>query len=271
MVDFKILNLNYLESIQPMNFPDFKLNSFILITNGWALLQIDFDEHIAIKNKIFFIDRFKQWNWIKTENLSGYLVQFTDTYYNIIYTGNPKIKSDQSLYGEIPPFIKTRAEETNSWIKILDLIDNEYSNLTENSKEIICLNLKILVLMYRRKAIMKNNIFIHDRKNQKMHEFRKLVNSRYGFLRSTKDYAFELNLSPNYLNALCKEVYLKTASEIISERVILESKRLLSRTGLTVSEISDKLGFKDNSYFGRYFKKAVGMPPEKYRLVNLNH
>jgi AraC-like DNA-binding protein len=63
------------------------------------------------------------------------------------------------------------------------------------------------------------------------------------------------------------EVLSKTTSEVVQERIILEAKRLLAHTGLNVSEISYKLGFKDNSYFGRYFKKAVGLSPDRYRRI----
>ena len=84
-------------------------------------------------------------------------------------------------------------------------------------------------------------------------------------LRSTKDYAHRLNITPNYLNALCQEFFLKTASEIIRERTILEAKRLLMHSGLSVSEIAYKIGFTDNSYFGRYFKNDTGMTPKNFR------
>jgi len=137
----------------------------------------------------------------------------------------------------------------------------------ENSKEVICLSLKILILMYRRNTILNVELWEGDHKRQLLNEFRKLVNNRFVELRTAKDYALTLNISPNYLNALCKEIYFKTVSEIIQERVILEAKRLLTHTVLNVSEISYKLGFKDNSYFGRYFRKAVGVSPEKYRTA----
>ena len=146
----------------------------------------------------------------------------------------------------------------------------EYSDLKENSKEIICLGLKILIMMYRRNAYSMGNLIIADRKKQLLSEFRKLVNNGFAELKTPKGFAQMLNISPNYLNAICKEIYNKTVSEIIQERVILEAKRLLAHTGLSVSEISYKLGFEDNSYFGRYFKKAVGMPPEKYRTITYN-
>ena len=117
--------------------------------------------------------------------------------------------------------------------------------------------------MYRRNSPSGVIIFESSQKKQLLNEFRKLVNNRFSSLRTTKDYARELNISPNYLNALCQEFFFKTVSEILQERVILEAKRMLMHTSLSISEIAYKLGFNDNSYFGRYFKKVVGMTPEK--------
>ncbi|MBK8883278.1 MAG: hypothetical protein IPN67_13095 [Bacteroidales bacterium] len=66
-----------------------KWNSIVYITGGNGVIQIDFDEFSALENKIFFIEKYKVWNINKTNNLKGYLVQFTDIFYNHIYTGNP--------------------------------------------------------------------------------------------------------------------------------------------------------------------------------------
>ena len=196
------------------------------------------------------------------------MVQFTDLFYNLIYTGNPKIKSDQSLIGEFTPFIKIDDDNKNELKNVIDIMLKEYSCLKENSKEIICLSLKVMILMYRRNAYREENLFVADRKKQLLSDFRKLVNSKFMELKTPKEFAQMLNITPNYLNALCKDIYNKTVTELIQERIILESKRLLAHSGLSVSEISYKLGFKDNSYFGRYFKKVVGMPPEKFRTIN---
>lgn len=247
-----------------------KWHTFIYITGGSGVIQIDFDEHVTIKNKIFFIEKYKYWSWVKMEQLDGVMVQFTDSFYNHIYTGNPKIKSDQSLIGDFQPFIKIEENNVKYWKNVFDNILYEDNHYRENSKEIICLSLKILILMYHRNVFSKGIMIISDRKKQLLGEFRKLVNSKFLEWKNPKEFAIQLNITPNYLNALCKETYFKTVSEIIQERVILEAKRLLAHTGLSISEISYKLGFNDNSYFGRYFKKMVGMPPEKYRTINYN-
>ncbi|MBK8883279.1 MAG: helix-turn-helix domain-containing protein [Bacteroidales bacterium] len=109
--------------------------------------------------------------------------------------------------------------------------------------------------MYRRNSMFSDKLFESRRKKQLLNEFRKLVNIRFVTLRSVKVYARELNITPNYLNALCQEFFIKTAGEIIDERIILEAKRMLMHSRFIISEVAYKLGFKDNSYIGRYLRK----------------
>ena len=81
----------------------------------------------------------------------------------------------------------------------------------------------------------------------------------------TKKYAHEyaslMNISEKHLNRICKECLNKTTSEIIAERIIIEAKRLLIHKQHSVSEIAANLGFDDNSYFSRFFKKNCGETP----------
>ena len=72
-------------------------------------------------------------------------------------------------------------------------------------------------------------------------------------------------ITPNHLNSLCKEFLGHSAGEIIRDRVILEAKRLLVIKDYSVSEIAYDLNFNDNSYFTKFFKKAVGITPEEFR------
>ncbi len=267
---FRIFSLSSLQLNRNHKKSKGKWYSFIYINKGSGILQIDFDEHVALKNSVFFIEKYKYWTWLKHKNIGGVLVQFTDSFYNIIYTGNPKIKSDQSLISDINPFIVIQDIHEKEWANVFDILLLEYSLLKENSKEILCLVLKILILMYRRNAYAKNLMVISDRRKQLLSEFRKLVNNKFIEIKTPKEYAVRLNITPNYLNSLCKEIYEKTVSEIIQERVILEAKRMLAHSGLSVSEIGYKLGFVDNSYFGRYFKKSVGTSPDRYRNLNYN-
>jgi AraC-like DNA-binding protein len=268
--DFKVIPFDGFILADDRNNQNNRFYTLILIKSGTGSLKIDFNMYSARKNRIFLIDKYRKIYWNQSENLEGIILQFTDNFYNQIYTGNPKIKSDQTLTGEFPPSIIIDPEEESEWNNLVDSILREYSKKFENSREIICLCLKVLIMFYRRKASLSDHLFIADRKQKIISDFTKLLNSRFNELKTSKDFAEHLNISPNYLNAVCKEILNKTVSHYIRERIILEARRLLTHTELTVSEISFRLGFKDNSYFGRYFKKAVGISPERFKIANYN-
>jgi AraC-like DNA-binding protein len=80
-----------------------------------------------------------------------------------------------------------------------------------------------------------------------------------------KEYAELLYITPNHLNALCRDLVGKTAGELIRERVLLEAKRLLTNLNITAAEIAYELNFQDNSYFSRFFRKYTGQTPEIFR------
>jgi AraC family transcriptional activator of pobA len=83
--------------------------------------------------------------------------------------------------------------------------------------------------------------------------------------REVKYYSNELNITPKYLNHLCKIHSGITASAWIQryakERIIL----LLENRNLNISEIADEMKFSSRSFFTRYVKKLVGVTPKEYR------
>ena len=95
--------------------------------------------------------------------------------------------------------------------------------------------------------------------------FLELVEYNNGLKKSVRHYAALLNTSPQSLNAACQRSLGRTATQIVSESVIAESKRLLLYTSATVSEIAFSLEFSDASHFTKFFKKIVGTTPQLYR------
>ena len=83
--------------------------------------------------------------------------------------------------------------------------------------------------------------------------------------RSVAFYAGKLCVTPKYLSLLVKNVSNRTAGEWIDNYVVLEAKALLSSSTLSIQEISDRLNFANQSFFGKYFKQHVGISPTEYR------
>ncbi|WP_370896482.1 AraC family transcriptional regulator [Chryseobacterium gossypii] len=246
--------------------------SLIIIKSGKGSHTIDSAEYKITDNRIFLITYGQVHTWLQLENAEGYVINFTKSFYNLIYTGNNKIKSDLINISAIP-YIDVDENSMEEWLLLADLIHKEYQHIRKECRELICIYLKAALIKYRRDHGAISDAVIHkrDRKLVLIQQFNELVNLRHKQWKLPKQYADALCISPNYLNIIVKRSLGRSAGYIIKDRIILEAKRLLRNTDLTVSEIGNELGFTDKSNFGKYFKKQVGLTPEVYRRQEFNN
>lgn len=98
-----------------------------------------------------------------------------------------------------------------------------------------------------------------------MQRFLDEVKAHFKRERQVQFYADRLCLTPKYLSTLIKKISGRGAAEWINGFVIEEACALLNGTPLTAQQISCELGFPSQSFFGKYFKRAVGLSPNEYR------
>ena len=87
--------------------------------------------------------------------------------------------------------------------------------------------------------------------------------------RSVEYYASQLGITPKYLSLISNKKTGKSASKLIEEAVIHVAKELLMQPGLSILEVSERLNFVSQSFFGKYFKQRVGISPSRYKVQNL--
>jgi AraC-like DNA-binding protein len=84
-------------------------------------------------------------------------------------------------------------------------------------------------------------------------------------LRSASDFAGQLNVHVNHLNRAVRETTQKTTSQLITERLVQESKTLLKQSRWPISDVAYALGFNEVTHFNNFFKKHVQVSPTKFR------
>lgn len=83
--------------------------------------------------------------------------------------------------------------------------------------------------------------------------------------RLVEHYAAQLSLSSKHLSRVVKRQTGYSPSEWIEQFVVLEAKVLLRSSSMSVQQIAIDLGFPSQSFFGKYFKKSVGVTPRQFR------
>lgn len=104
-----------------------------------------------------------------------------------------------------------------------------------------------------------------DRQDLRVQEFCLLLEKNFDKPWSVADYAALMNLSTSHLTRVCRAILGAPPNALVRQRRILEARRLLEYTSLSVSEVALRCGFRETAFFSRSFKSIVGVAPLAYR------
>jgi len=80
-------------------------------------------------------------------------------------------------------------------------------------------------------------------------------------------YARHLRVNPRRLTAVCRQIMGRTPASLLEERCMVEARRYLAQSELSVQEIAFRLGYEDPSYFNKVFRKVVKDTPGRFRAA----
>ena len=103
------------------------------------------------------------------------------------------------------------------------------------------------------------------KKNPLLSRFAELIESNFTESKSVAFYAGKLAVTPNYLNILSKNHLKLTAKELIDKRIVLEAKRLLLGSDLSIKQIGYSLGFSSSAAFAAFILRKTGFYPKMFR------
>lgn len=135
-------------------------------------------------------------------------------------------------------------------------------------REVLMSYMQVLFCDGYNQMIANNNVDeLHTESRQQIifESFLAQVQKHYTKQRNINFYADILCITPKYLSQIIRMASGRYAGDWIRDYVILEAKAMLKSNKYTVQQVSDLLNFANASFFGKYFKAAVGCSPRKYQ------
>ncbi|WP_207815862.1 helix-turn-helix domain-containing protein [Pseudomonas sp. BNK-6] len=149
---------------------------------------------------------------------------------------------------------------------LFSALQNEYQGQQPAREMLMHALVSMIVVWIGRQALQRSSSSQRpQRAREYFNGFIQLVEAHYREHVKVEDLAHKLGISVSHLNGTCRELAGQPALQIMHERQLLEAKRLLTYTGMTIYEISDDLGFSDPTNFTRLFRRREGISPKVFR------
>ena len=230
----------------------------LLFTKGGGYHTIDFEKIPVKKGEIYFMVPGQVHSWEFEGDVDGYIVNFDEELFRSFVADSRYLERFPFFSGNTTDgVVLLPAEQTSAGIELLQAAEQEIMAKAAFNTDKVCVLLLSLFIMIARTQNKTNTQ--PDKAHPSLlmlHNFRKLLGQYYHQYKLPKEYAAMLYVTPNHLNALCKD---------------LQAKRELVNMDTGIADIAYKLGFADNSYFTKFFKKYAGITPEAFRSNWHNH
>lgn len=245
----------------------------IWFKSGSGVHTVDFNVYKVFENAIFFIAKNQVHCFSRLKKSNGFVINFDETFL---------VQKDDDVDFFLKCNLFNNPYQTPSccvgsgWeYKLDEYISQMLTELAEKKsygkEELLRLYLKaFLIQVQRRKHQLEEiesglNPFPVDEKRNLLVKFINAVDENFNYNLTVSQYADLLHISTRTLSNLTLQLLQKRPVQIVQERIILEAKRLLLYSELSVKEIAYRIGFEDPAYFMRYFKKHVELSPSNFR------
>lgn len=165
--------------------------------------------------------------------------------------------------------IQVEEKATASFEMIIEQFKDELKKSALAQSELLISYLKIFLITASRLKTEQQTIGRKAITNNEdpfiLQNLKNYIETHYKTMHSASEYANMLAITPKALTRLTKAHFNKTLTDLISERIIIEAKRELYLTNKAVKEIAYELGYNDEYYFSRFFKKNADVSPQLYR------
>ncbi len=163
--------------------------------------------------------------------------------------------------------VAPESRHAEALMPLFEAIEREAATHTQGQ---IAAGMSLLVALFVQIARISQSAADHaemarSRKAARIERFRALLDERCRQRLTVEVCAEELGVTPGQLTRLCREVLGMSTLDAINARVIHEAQRELVYSTLSIKQVAAELGYADEAYFGRFFKKQTSLRPTEFR------
>lgn len=207
--------------------------------------------------------------WERRARLCGTVVSFT----SVFFDGREPPPSTLHDYGftyraELPPVLPAGPELEEEVAPLVARCEREYAERAARWDEAIRAALRLILasaLRFHRRN--EPPAAVSGPGHELVRRLQALVEEKFRHQSSVAAFARDLGVTAGHLNDVVRTQLGTTAGELIRARLLLEARRLLIHTELTVAEIAYHLGYEDPSNFAKTFRRVGGRSPGEFRAA----
>ncbi|WP_232734653.1 helix-turn-helix domain-containing protein [Polaribacter sp. ALD11] len=239
----------------------------VLFTEGTGKHEIDFSSYRVNPGKVFFLKPGQTHSWKFETKPEGFIFFHSQEFYELKFLDHTLNSFPFFYSNQNPPLLELSKKEmknievkfqevyaeylqrnTLRELKITNIINSIYIDLTR----VYTANVNLEKLVSPSYSVI-------------LERLESLINQHFYKEKLPKFYSYQLNITTKHLNRVVKKALNKTTNQLISERIILESKRLIIHSENNLTTIADTLKFSDYAYFSKFFKLKTGFTPMGFR------
>ncbi|MEO1515409.1 MAG: helix-turn-helix transcriptional regulator [Bacteroidota bacterium] len=263
----EILSGNFRGGHTPFRPHRIQFYAILFVIEGEGRHFIDFNSHTYKRGSIIFIAKDQVQRFERNLKREAFLMLFTQAFLEKSSMGS-NLMQQLSLYNYhlYTPVLQLEERQMGLFMGLIRQMKREFA-ATEDSltEEIILSSLKIFLCLAERIRKEKMDFSGPRRYHKAFTDFEKLLQQHLLQERQVSFYANQLSISTKKLNRITQSVVQQTAKNYIHSLLILEIKRLLVNTSLSIKEIAFTSGFEEPTNFVKYFKKFAQLTPGEFR------
>ncbi|QDK46718.1 AraC family transcriptional regulator [Bdellovibrio sp. ZAP7] len=222
--------------------------------------EIDFTTYSVKGSQVFLIKPGQMHGWKLSARSKGFVIEYTEESFNKDFMGMSKLAQHSR---QVPDHFKIPKSNHIFSEAFLEMMEVEFQRQGDNFE--MCLQSYLSLILLEALRISKAADRQLAENDDVISQFTDLVEENFHEQHQVEFYAGKLGLTAKALSAKIQRVLGPSAKEYILNRCMLEAKRLLSYSELSISEIGYSLGFEDPNYFSRFLKKNMKISAGKFR------